>query len=122
MIDKGVCDKGFIWNPSNCECECDKSCDIGEYLDYSNCKCRKRLVDKLVQECNENIEETILAEKTSSENEYKHKCSSCIVYIKLFSIILAINIGIGIYFVYYKYMNCNKENVSKYDYNYQTTI
>ena len=26
--------KGFIWNPSNCECECDKSCDIGEYLDY----------------------------------------------------------------------------------------
>ena len=21
-------------NPSNCECECDKSCDIGEYLDY----------------------------------------------------------------------------------------
>ena len=20
LIDKGVCDKGFIWNPSNCEC------------------------------------------------------------------------------------------------------
>ena len=29
--DKGMCDKGFIWNPSNCECKCDKSCDIGEY-------------------------------------------------------------------------------------------
>ena len=28
--DKGVCDKGFIWNLSNCECECDKSCDIRE--------------------------------------------------------------------------------------------
>ena len=24
---KDVCDKGSIWNPSNCECECDKSCD-----------------------------------------------------------------------------------------------
>ena len=24
LIDKGICDKGFIWNPSNCECECDK--------------------------------------------------------------------------------------------------
>ena len=59
-IDKEVCDKGFIWNPSNCECECDKSCDIGEYLDYSNCKCRKRLIDKLVKECTENIEETKL--------------------------------------------------------------
>ena len=34
LIDKGICDKGFIWNPSNCKCECDKSCDIGEYLDY----------------------------------------------------------------------------------------
>ena len=28
LIDKGVYDKGFIWSPSNCECECDKSCDI----------------------------------------------------------------------------------------------
>ena len=36
-------DKGFIWNPSNCECDCDKSCDIGEYLDYKNCKCRKKI-------------------------------------------------------------------------------
>ena len=41
LIDKGVYDKGFIWNPSDCECECDKSCDIGQYVDYENCKCRK---------------------------------------------------------------------------------
>ena len=40
LIDKGICDKGFlvIWNPSNCDCECDKSCDVREYLDYKNCK------------------------------------------------------------------------------------
>ena len=31
LTDKGVCDKEFIWNPSNCECECDKSGDVGEY-------------------------------------------------------------------------------------------
>ena len=24
LIHKGVCNKGFILNPSNCECECDK--------------------------------------------------------------------------------------------------
>ena len=30
LIDKGICDKGFIWNSGNCECECDKSCGIGE--------------------------------------------------------------------------------------------
>ena len=38
LIDKGVCDKGFLWNPSNCERESDKACDVGEYLDYENCK------------------------------------------------------------------------------------
>ena len=48
-----MCNKGFIWNPSKCECECDKACDVGECLDYENCKCRKKLVDKLVDECAE---------------------------------------------------------------------
>ena len=38
LIDKEVCDKGFIWNPSNCERECDKSCNISQFLDYSDCK------------------------------------------------------------------------------------
>ena len=57
LIDQVVCDKGFSWNPSNCECEWDQSCDVGEYLDYKKCKCRKSLVDKLVEECNENIDE-----------------------------------------------------------------
>ena len=37
-VIKGVCDKVYFFNPSNSECECDKSCDIGEYLNYSKCK------------------------------------------------------------------------------------
>ena len=94
---------------SNCEFECDKSCDIGEYLDYLNCKCRRKLFDKLVEECTENIDET----EITSEKEHKNKCSSCTEYLVLFSIILAINIGIGTYFVYYKYMNRNKETDRK---------
>ena len=57
LIDKGICNKRYIWNPRNCKCECDKSCDFGKYLDCENCKCRKRLVDKLIEECDENIEE-----------------------------------------------------------------
>ena len=64
LVDKGVRDKGFIWNPSNCECECDKACHVGEYLNYENCKCRKKLVDKLVEEYTETVEEVKLAKIT----------------------------------------------------------
>ena len=81
LIDKDICDKEYIWNPSNCKC--DKSCDFGEYLDYENWKCRKRLVDKLVEECNENIEEISLVKINST----KCKRNSCILYIVLFNIL-----------------------------------
>ena len=56
MIDKGIWERGYAWNPCNCEGECDKPCDDGEYLGYESCKCRKRLVDKLVEECNKIFE------------------------------------------------------------------
>ena len=104
LIDKGVCDKGYAWNPSNCECECDKSCGLGEYLDYENCKCKKRLVDKLVEECNENIDEAKLTEVAF----FKHKNESACyftVFIVLAVIALAICIGASTYFAYYDYMN-----------------
>ena len=116
LIDIGICDKRYIWNPSNCKCECDKSCDFDEYLDYENCKCRKILVDKLKEDCNENIEETSLI------NSAKCISNSCILYIVLFSIFFTTNIGIGAYFIYYKYINHNKESFSKYDCVYQRKI
>ena len=72
------------------------------------------LVDKLVEECNENIQETSLVKI----NLTKCKRNSCILYIVLFSIFFIINIGIATYFIYYKYINHNKENVSLYDYIY----
>ena len=55
------------------------------------------MVDKLVEECTENIDEV----KIASENEHKNKSSSCILYIVLFSILFTINVGIGTYFVYF---------------------
>ena len=100
LIDKGICDKGFIWNPSNCECECDKACDVGEYLDYENCKCRKKLVDKLVDEYTETVEEVKLDKITLAKNEKIYKCTSCTVYTVLFWILFTINVGgIGAYFI-----------------------
>ena len=67
FIGKGICDKGFIWSSSNCEFN--KSCDIGGCLDYANCKCRKRLIDKLVEECSENIDEVKMTRIALAEDE-----------------------------------------------------
>ena len=105
-----VCDKGYVWIPSNCECECDKSCTIGEYLDYSGCKCRKKLVDRLVEECTDNINETKLI-KVIVENENKDSCRSYVVYKVLSVIFFMINIVIIIYFVYHVYVNRIKYNL-----------
>ena len=80
LIDKGVCDKAFIWNASNCQCECDKTCDIGENLDNENCKCRKKLFDKLVEECTEKVEEVKLARITLAEHDNLCKCSCTLCY------------------------------------------
>ena len=102
LIDKGVCDKGYVWNPSNYECECDRSCNFGEYLDYENCKFRKRLIDKSVEECGEDFDEAQLTEIALAENENSYKCSSCTMYIVLFGIFVTINVaGLGAYFVYF---------------------
>ena len=91
-----MCDKGFIWNPRNCECECDKSCDIGEYLDYKNCRCRRKIIDKLVEECSENIDgnELLYNETLDIISSSDNKTSdSCVVYIMLFSVFLIVSIS-----------------------------
>ena len=116
LIDKGVCDKEYAWNPSNCECKCDKSCGLGKYLDYENFKCKKK-IGRLVEECGENIDKAKLTEIDFFEPVNECVCSYT-VCIVLGAIALTIYIGIGAYFTY-KYINRNKENVSKYGYVYQ---
>ena len=110
LIDKEMCDKGFIWNLSNCECECDKSCDIGEYLDYKNCKYRERIIDKLVEECSENFYENETIDVIPL-NVYKKVGNSCMVYIVLFFIFLITSICICSIFIYFHWY-FKKDNIS----------
>ena len=100
LIQKSRCDKGLIWNFSICDCECDKSCDIGEDLDYGNCKCRKKLIDKLGKECDDNIDgnERIC---NASLNDYKRVCKSYTMYITLFIIFSIISISTSSEFIYF---------------------
>ena len=90
LIGKRRCGKGF--GISNCECEYDKSCDVGEYLDYQICKCRKKFVDKLVEECSENVDENKII-YNDILNDYENVCNSCMVYIVLLAVFLFIFIG-----------------------------
>ena len=96
LVDKIVCDKGFSWDPSNCECEWDKSCGIGEYLDYKSCVCKKTLVDKLVEECTSVIEENKIYNKTLSND-----CASYTIYVVLFVVLLLLCLIISGVFVYF---------------------
>ena len=98
MVDKGRCDKGFICNPSICEC--DKSCDIGQYLDYKNCKCREKRISKLVEECSEDIDGNEMV-FNATLNDHRRLCNSCTIYIVLFVMFFIISISISSAFIYF---------------------
>ena len=120
-IGKGICNKEFICNPSNCECEYDKSCDVGKYLDCENCKCRTRLTDKLVEECSEN--ELIYNNTLNDHKKVCNSCerSSCTIYIVSLSVFLTMNIGIGTVFIYFHRYSKN-EVIANINHSTEKTI
>ena len=87
-----MCDEAFICNPSNCECECDKSCDIGN-IAYEN--------------------ETLDAIPLNAIplNVYKKVYNSCKIYIVLFVAFLMTSICICCVFVYL-YWYLKKDNIN----------
>ena len=112
LVNKMVFDKGFSWNPSNCECECDKSCGIGEYLDYKSCVCKKTVVDKLVEECTSVINENKIYNETLNVTP-SNDCTYCTVYVVLFVVFLLLRLIISsvfVYFYWYKRSNAEKSS------------
>ena len=102
--------------------ECEKSCDVGQYLDYESCKCSKKLIDKLVEECSENIDGNDLIYNTTI-NDYRKVCSSCTLYIVLLVIFLIIRIGISCAFIYfYWYLKKDITNITNINANTETVI
>ena len=75
------------------------------------------MVDKLLEECKENIDQAKLTEIALFEHKNECACSYT-VFIVLDVKPLTVSIGIGDYFIN-KYISSNKENVSTYDYVYQ---
>ena len=139
LIDKGVCDKGYIFNPSNCKCECDKSCNTSQYLDYLDCKCKKKIIDLIVEKCTEyDHNKTKLVNKTVIKTDVKTKLiiitvakndnqtkivnktvkNSCKVYIVLTIAFIVISTAYTIYLFFIK----NKDLFTKYNTRRETLI
>ena len=66
LDDWDSCEKGYMWNPSTCDCECNKVWKTDEYLHAKICSCEKLLIGKLVLEFEDQIfktTETLLNDK-----------------------------------------------------------
>ena len=105
---KEVWDSEFIWNPSVFICECNKYCDMYEYLDHKNCICRGKMAESLTEKWEKNINETL--DVISSSDNYKKTYDSCVVYIVLISVFLLINISMVIYVYLFLYLNNRSTN------------
>ena len=112
-----VCDEVYIWNLSNCTCECDKLCDIGQYLDYKNCVCKKSLVDKLVQESLNVIDGDTMYNETLSINP--NDCPSRTHYVVLFIVFLSVSVIVGSTFIYFHWYKNKRSGLKDFsDANY----
>ena len=118
LINKLVCDKGYMWNPSTCSCECDRYCEIGQYLDYKNCVCRKKIIDDLIEQCTSIVDKDIKNNTLSKKNDE----SSSNIYVILFIKFLVLFILFLVGFIYY-WRKDNTKNISKklYDVIYPNT-
>ena len=99
------CAKRYTWNPSICECQSDKWCKPGQYLDHKNCVCKSKLIGRLIEECTSVINETMM-------NNNKDNITNNNTYLILFIIFLIGFIVFLIGFIYYYYRsNANKRKL-----------
>ena len=103
------CAKGYTWNPSTCECQCDTWCKPGQYLDHINCVCKNKLIGRLIEECTSVINETMINNKDSGNNNTLRN-----VFIGLFSVAVLVGIICFCVFAYFKWFNGKKLFKNKY--------
>ena len=82
------CTKGYTWNMTTCECQCDMWCKPGQYVDHKNCVCKNKLIGRLIEECTNDINETMINNKDNIANDN----TLWNVFIGLFSVAILIGI------------------------------
>ena len=103
------CDQGYTWNPSTCACECDMWCKPGQYLHYKKCVCKNKLIGRVIEECSDIINETMINNKKSIDNN-----DTTIIFISLFSVLLFIGVTCFCVFAYFKWIKGKKLFKNKY--------
>ena len=118
LVRKLACDKGNMWNPSTCSSECGRYCETGQYLDYKNCVCRKKIIDDLIEQCTSIVDMDIKNNTLSKKSNE----SSSNIYFVFFIVFLVLFILFLVVFIYY-WRKDNTKNVSKklYDVIYPNT-
>ena len=104
------CDKGYTWNPSTFEYQCDMWCKPGQYLDHKNCICKNKLIGRLIEECTSVINETMLNNKDNIDNDN----TITYVFIGLFSVLLLVGIVCFCVLAYFKWLKGKKLFKNKY--------
>ena len=100
------CTKGYTWNPSTCEWQCDTWCKPGQYLDYKECVYKNKLIGRIIEECTNVINETMINNKDNIENDN----TITNIFIELFSIVMFILIVCSCVFIYFKWFKNKKNN------------
>ena len=91
-----------MWNPSTCECQCDKWCKQGQYLDHTNCVCKNKLIGRVIEESTSVINETVI-------NNNKDNITNNNTYLILFIVFLIGFIAFLIGIIYY----CRRSNFDR---------
>ena len=94
-----VCEKGYMWNPSTCVCECDMWYKPGQYLDYKNCICKNKLIGKINSVCTSFINESWV---NVDDNNVSSDNTS--IYIGLFSLLVFVGVVGFCVFAYFKWI------------------
>ena len=93
----------ILWQ--NFECQCDIWCKPGQYLDYKNCVYKHKFIGRIIEECTNVINETMINNKDNIDNDN----TITNIFIVLFSIVMFILIVCSCIFIYFKWFKNKKK-------------
>ena len=86
-----------MWNPSTCSSEYDRYCETGQYLDYKNFACRRKIIDDLIEQRTTIFDMDIKNNTLAKQNDESFSNT----YLILFIVFLVLFILFLAGFIYY---------------------